>query len=32
MHMIGKGQARRVSDNDVRQQNRFIDQLFDLAA
>jgi transposase-like protein len=32
MHMIRKGQARGVSDNDVRQQNRFIDQLFDLAA
>src|ERR1700687_1312181 len=32
MHMIRKGQARWVSDNDVRQQNRFIDQLFDLAA
>jgi transposase-like protein len=31
MHMIRKGQARWVSD-DVRQQNRFIDQLFDLAA
>ena len=28
--MIRKGQARWVSDNDVRQQNRFIDQLFDL--
>ena len=32
MHMIRKGQARWVSDNDVRQQNQFIDQLFDLAA
>jgi IS6 family transposase len=32
MHMIRKGQARWVSDNDVRQQNRFIDQLFELAA
>ena len=32
MHMIRKGQPRWVSDNDVRQQNRFIDQLFDLAA
>src|ERR1019366_5295590 len=32
IHMIRKGQARWVSDNDVRQQNRFIDQLFDLAA
>jgi hypothetical protein len=32
MHMIRKGQARRVSDDDVRKQNQFIDQLFDLAA
>jgi transposase-like protein len=32
VHMIRKGQARWVSDHDVRQQNRFIDQLFDLAA
>jgi IS6 family transposase len=32
IHMIRKGQARWVSDDDVRQQNRFIDQLFDLAA
>jgi hypothetical protein len=32
MHMIRKGQARGVSDADVRQQSRFIDQLFDLAA
>jgi IS6 family transposase len=32
MHMIRKGQARWVSDADVRQQNQFIDQLFDLAA
>jgi hypothetical protein len=32
MHIIRKGQARWVSDDDVRQQNRFIDQLFDLAA
>ena len=32
IHMIRKGQARWVSDNDVRQQNQFIDQLFDLAA
>jgi len=31
LHMIRKGQARWVSD-DVRQQNRFIDQLFELAA
>ena len=29
--MIRKGQARWVSD-DIRRQNRFIDQLFDLAA
>ena len=32
IHMIRKGQARWVSDADVRQQNQFIDQLFDLAA
>jgi hypothetical protein len=32
MHMIRKGQARWVSDADVRKQNLFIDQLFDLAA
>ena len=32
LHMIRKGQARWVCDDDVRQQNRFIDQLFDLAA
>ena len=32
LHMIGKGQARWVSDDDVRKQNQFIDQLFDLAA
>ena len=32
MHMIRKGQARWVSDADVRQQNQFIDRLFDLAA
>ncbi len=32
MHMIRKGQARWVSDTDVRRQNHFIDQLFDLAA
>jgi hypothetical protein len=30
--MIRKGQARWVSDVDVRQQNQFIDQLFELAA
>ncbi len=27
MHMIRKGQARWVSDDDVRKQNQFIDQL-----
>jgi hypothetical protein len=32
MHMIRKGQARWVSDADVRKQNQFIDQLFDLPA
>jgi len=32
IHMILKGQVRWVSDEDVRQQNRFIDRLFDLAA
>ena len=32
MHMIRKGQARWVSDADVRQQNQFIDRRFDLAA
>ena len=32
MHMIRKGQARWISGDDVRKQNRFIDQLFDLAA
>ena len=32
IHMIRKGQARWVSDADVRKQNRFIDRLFDLAA
>ena len=32
MHMIRKGQARWVSDDDVRKQNHFIDKLFDLAA
>ena len=30
MHMIRKGQARWVSDDDVRKQNQFIDKLFDL--
>jgi transposase-like protein len=32
MHMIRKGQARGVSGNDVRKQNHFIHQLFDLPA
>jgi IS6 family transposase len=32
VHMIRKGQAQWVSENDVRQQNQFIDHLFDLAA
>ena len=32
MHMIWKGQARWVCGDDVRRQNQFIDQLFDLAA
>jgi hypothetical protein len=32
IHMIRKGQARWVREDDVRQQNRFIDQLFELAA
>jgi transposase-like protein len=32
MHMIRKGQARWVSDDDVRKQNQFIDTLFDFAA
>jgi len=32
MHMIRKGQARWVSSDAVRQQNRFINHLFDLAA
>jgi IS6 family transposase len=31
VHMIRKGQARWVRAHDVRQQNQFIDQLFDLA-
>jgi hypothetical protein len=30
--MIRKEQARWLSSNDIRQQNRFIDKLFDLAA
>jgi transposase-like protein len=32
MHMIWKGQARWVSEDDVRKQNQFIDKLFYLAA
>jgi transposase, IS6 family len=32
IHMIRQGQARWVSDDDVRQQNQFIDRMFDLAA
>jgi IS6 family transposase len=32
INMIRKGQARWVSKDDVRQQNRFIDRLFELAA
>ena len=32
MHMIRKGQARWVSSYAIRQQNQFIDKLFDLAA
>ena len=32
IHMIRKGQARWVSGEDVRKQNRFIDKLFDLSA
>jgi transposase, IS6 family len=32
IHMILKGQARWVSDDDVRRQNQFINRLFDLAA
>jgi transposase, IS6 family len=32
IHMIRKGQARWVSHDDVRRQNQFIDQLFELAA
>jgi transposase, IS6 family len=31
MHRIGKGQARWVSGNDIRRQNRFVDRLFGLA-
>jgi len=32
IHMIRKGQARWLGEADVRQQNQFIDQLFELAA
>ena len=32
MHMIRKGQARRVSGSDVRRQIQFINQLFEVAA
>jgi len=32
MHMIRKGQVRWVCGAEVRRQNQFIDQLFDLAA
>jgi len=32
VHKIRKGQARWVNENDVRQQNLFIDKLFELAA
>ena len=32
MHMIRKGQARRVSGSDVRQQIQFIHNLFEVAA
>jgi IS6 family transposase len=32
IRMIRKGQERWVSDEDVRRQNQFIDQLFDWAA
>ncbi len=32
IHMSRKGQARWISADDVRQQNQFIEQLFDLAA
>jgi IS6 family transposase len=31
MHMIGKGQARWVSGSDIRRQNQFVNQLFELA-
>jgi IS6 family transposase len=32
IHILRKGQVRRVSGEDVRRQNRFIDRLFELAA
>jgi transposase, IS6 family len=32
MHKIRKGQVRRVTKGDIRVQNRFIDQVFGLAA
>ncbi len=32
LHMIRKGQARWVNHGDVRRQNHFVDQLFELAA
>jgi transposase-like protein len=32
IHSLRKGQVRRVSGEDVRRQNRFIDRLFELAA
>ena len=32
MHMIRKGQARRVGSSDVRQQIQFINKLFEMVA
>jgi IS6 family transposase len=32
MHIIRKGQVRRLSGSDIRRQNRFIDELFEVAA
>ena len=32
MHMIRKGQARRVNGSDYRQQIQFINKLFEVAA
>ena len=32
MHMIRKGQARRVNGSDVRRQIQFINQLFEVVA